>query len=191
MSSMLPMKVEGGCPLASPYTTEQKPNAWIAASAEMMHWRQMYEISYTKALEFGFDENRAKDWGTVAANLDQLARFRRIKVIRRQTDSQMEHSVNILYEEDGELIPAEIGGHIQLRKLKCYVNDRWAFQKESIGNGFCRIILMIADIDTHVFPDIPLFQRNDGSRVDLGVNGGDHYYLFSIDMNEEDLQDQF
>ena len=170
------IKVENGCPLAMP----EKPNGWVKASAIMMRWRAVFDAAK--------QTTQSDDYAQVSAWLDMYAQMRRLRVVRAITGKYNEyaqHTVSILEEVDGELETLECGGYADMGELRRSGDADWPFEKETLGDGWIRAELMITD----QFPAHEMFQRVDGSRIDLGFNDNEHYHVFSVTMHKDDLTD--
>ena len=129
------------------------------------------------------------DHAAVESHLNQLAYNGQLRIIRCFADGGRiaRHKVLILEEEDGEVVSTDIGGHASMAELKrgAHGGTDWLYAKERLGEDWVRIDVMITDC----FPDIQMFQRLNGSKVDLGFNDDEHYYLFSVAIRESDLVD--
>jgi hypothetical protein len=146
-------------------------------------YNEVYEEEYRESRQWASDEV-ARDRSKVAACLDALARRGLLKVQRYVSDSGwVRHRVYVL-NEDGEDV-AECGGRVEVYELR-RSGESWPVEKERLTDGRLRIELMITDR----LPDIEMFRRKDGSRMDLGFNDNEHYYSFSVVMDEKDLEDQ-
>ena len=171
------IKVENGCPLAMP----EKPSGWVKASATMLRWRAVFDAAKQKT--------QSDDYAQVSAWLDMYAQMRCLRVVRAITGKYNEyaqHTVSILEEVDGELETLEVGGYADMGELRRSGDVDWPFEKEELGDGWIRAELMITD----QFPMHEMFQRSDGSRVDLGFNDNDHYYTITVTMHRDDLIDE-
>jgi len=170
------IKVENGCPLAMP----EKPNGWVKASATMMRWRTVFDAAKQKT--------KSDDYAQVSAWLDMYAQMRCLRVVRAITGKYNEyaqHTVSILEEVDGELDTMECGGYAFISELRRSGDMNLMFEMETLADDWVRIELMITD----QFPAHEMFQRADGSRVDLGFNDNEHYHVFSVTMHKDDLTD--
>jgi hypothetical protein len=131
------------------------------------------------------------DHASVESHLNQLAYNGQLRIIRCFADGGRiaRHKVLILEEEDGEVVSTDIGGHASMAELKrgAHGGTDWLYTMERLGEDWVRIDVMITDC----FPDIPMFRRLNGSKVDLGFNDDEHYYLFSVAIRENDLVDMF
>lgn len=147
-------------------------------------YNEVYEAEYRESRIWASEEV-ARDCAKVAACLDALARRRLLRVQRYASESGwVRHRVYVL-NEDGEDV-VECGGRISMYDLRQNGEGNWPFAKEKLKDGRCRIDLMITDR----LPDIEMFRRKDGSRMDLGFNDNEHYYVFSLVMDERDLEDR-
>jgi hypothetical protein len=144
---------------------------------------EVYEEEYRESRQWA-NEEVSRDRAKVAACLDALARRGLLKVQRYVSASGwVRHRVYILNEEGKELV--ECGGRVEVSELR-RCKETWPLEKERLSEGRCRIELMITDR----LPDIEMFRRKDGSRMDLGFNDNEHYYSFSVVMDEKDLEDR-
>jgi hypothetical protein len=174
------MNVENGCPLVTP----EKPNGWVEASATMLRWREVFAAAYKEAEDWHLTAEQRNDYAQVTAWLDKYAQMRHLRVVRTIAGKYKEyaqHKVSIL--EDLETI--ECGGYASMSELHRCGDAYLLFEKETLGNGWIRVELMITD----QFPTHEMFQRADGSRIDLGFNDDDHYHVFAVSMHEDDLTD--
>jgi len=147
-------------------------------------YQQIYEATMEEEKSYSHTEDVRRDRAQVTAYLNVLAENGRLKVSRIFRERVWVHRVEIL-DENGDVL-AECGGHISVGELNrdSYTKSCLS-QTENIVNGFCRIDLMISDI----FPDIYVFKRDSGKNVDLGFNDYSSYYIFTVIMSEEDIQD--
>ena len=124
------------------------------------------------------------DHATVESYLNELAYNGQLRVFRSVIDGGRiaRHKVLILEEEDGEVVSMDIGGYASMAELKrgAHGGTDWLYAKERLEEDWVRIDVMITDC----FPDIQIFQRLNGSKVDLGFNDDEHYYLFSVAIRE-------
>lgn len=184
MSSTI--SIDEGCPLSSP----DCPNEWAEAAESLQRWNQVSHESTEEALSMGLTNDQAADYGYVTAWLDCKARNRRLRVERSITgkyNQWAEHRVSILEEVDGELNTIDCGGYAEMSELRRSGDENWPFEKEDLGDGWVRMDLMITDM----FPDHEIFQRSDGSRIDLGFNDNEHYYIITVTMHQDDLIENF
>lgn len=182
---MSSMNVENGCPLSMP----EKPNAWAKASATMQRLNTVFDAAKQEALGWYWTEKQAHDYAQVSAWLDVHAQTRRLRVTRTiagKYNQWAQHKVSILEEVDGELQTLECGGYAEIGELRRSGDANWPFEKEELEDGWVRLDIMITD----VFPAHEMFQRSDGSRIDLGFHGEEHYYAFTITMHKDDLIDE-
>lgn len=147
-------------------------------------YNELYDAAYRRWRTLR-KEDVARDSAQVEAYLNALAMNRRLKVERYLTEWGVlaVHAVSVLDDRGAEI--AEIGGYIEIGELRRGAGGgcNWPFEKQQLPGGRVRISLMITDM----FPDIEMFRREDGSRVDLGLNDDDHYYDFSVEIDERDL----
>ena len=165
-------------------------------SEEETRFEQVKQEEYAKILSdvdgrYITNQN-AEDNAHVAAWLDKLARRRQLRVERSliDDDEYAFHSVQILHEnENGEVVPIECGGWVEMYELhRGYMDGPgWLYKKEEVSDGWVRIKLMIGEN----FPDHPMFKRADGTRIDLGFNGDDHFFVFTVVMHQDDLIDKY
>ena len=178
------MNVENGCPLSMP----EKPNGWVKASAAMQRWREVFDAAKQEALGWHSTEKHAHDYGQVTAWLDLHAQMRRLRITRciaGKHNQWAQHKVSILEEVDGELQTLECGGYVEMSELRRSGDVIWPFEKEELDDGWVRLDIMITDM----FPVHEMFQRSDGSQIDLGFNDNEHYYAFTVTVHKDDLID--
>jgi hypothetical protein len=178
--------IDQGCPLASP----EIPNAWADAATSMQRWNQVTATATEEALAMGHSADQATDYAQVTAWLDCFARTRRLRVGRSIAglyNEYVRHIVSFLEEVDGELNAVQCGGYAEISELRRSGDANWPFEKDDVGDGWVRMDLMMTDR----FPDHEVFQRPDGSRIDLGFNDNEHYYIITVTMHQDDLIDEF
>jgi hypothetical protein len=145
---------------------------------------QASTYSWAQASEAKTDE----DYRQVEAWLDALAKNRQVKVVRCTADGGRiaRHKVLIL---DGEVISVDIGGYASMAELKrgSHGGTEWLHKVEPLADGWVRIEVMITDL----FPEHAMFQRPNGTKVDLGFNDNEHYYMFPLVICGDDLTDAF
>jgi len=165
-------------------------------SAEEIRFEQVKQAEYASHVKYVDGRYNTKesahDNAHVAAWLDKLARRRQLRVERSliDDDEYAFHSVQILHEnENGEVVPIECGGWVEMYELhRGYMDGPgWLYKKEEVSDGWVRIKLMIGEN----FPDHPMFKRADGTRIDLGFNGDDHFFVFTVVMHQDDLIDKY
>jgi hypothetical protein len=181
---MTSVNIETACPLAMP----EKPNAWTDASATMRRWSTVYAAALKEAQDWSLTVEQRNDYAQVTSWLDMYAQMRRLRVVRTiagKYNEYAQHKVSILEEVDGELNTIECGGYALMSELQRCGDANLLFEKEELGNDWVLVELMITD----QFPAHEMFQRVDGSRIDLGFNDDDHYYVFSVTMHKDDLKD--
>ena len=181
---MMSVNVENPCPLVTP----EKPNGWVEASATMLRWREVFAAAAKEAEGWHLTAEQRNDYAQVTAWLDKYAQMRRLRVVRTMAGKYKEyaqHKVSILEEVDGELDTIQCGGYAPMSELQRCGDAHLLFEKEELGDGWIRVELMITD----QFPEHEMFQRADGSRIDLGFNDDDHYHVFSVTIHEDDLTD--
>ena len=147
-------------------------------------YQQIYQETMEEEKSYSNTEDVRRDRAQVNAHLNVLAQCGRLKVRRIFRERVWAHRVEIL-DENGDVL-ADCGGHISVGELNrdSYMKSCLS-QKEIMGDGFCRIDLMITDI----FPNIYVFKRDSGENVDLGFNDYSSYYIFSVILHENDLED--
>ena len=174
--------IDQDCPLVSP----EIPNAWEQASI-VARYVEVCEARRKFALRLGRTEKQALDYGQVAAWLDKEARADRLRIWRTRTDdgSIFRHYVFLLKEKDGEPI-LEIGGWCPKAEFQ-ELHERHIRDGDEIVEGYCRVRVMITDI----FPDHTMFKRSDGTTpIDLGAHDA-HFYLFTVDIPKQNVNDHY
>lgn len=134
-----------------------------------------------EAIRWGLSDEEANDRGSVAAWLDYQAQRRCLRVERYRIQAPNDivcHRVALL--EKGEVV-AECGGW-----AFAYGKTNGYFHKEELSDEWVRVVLMITDM----FPEHTTFKRSNGKKVDLGFNGDDSFYAFSVVMHRDDLVDK-
>lgn len=155
----------------------------------MQRWREVFTAAQQEAQGWHCTDKQAHDYAQVAAWLDMFAQMRRLRITRTiagKYNEYAQHKVSILEEVDGELETLECGGYAEMGELRRSGDADWPFEKEELENGWVRLDIMITDM----FPVHEMFQRSDGSRIDLGFHGEDHYHVFSVTMHKDDLIDE-
>jgi len=180
--------IDQGCPLA----TAEIPNAWGQASAVATRYAEIFDAERKLALRHNCSELEAIDQAQVAAWLDKEARAGRLRIVRGLVDGGRiaRHRVLLLEEQDGEVVSTDIGGWCSMAELKRGLHEKytsWLYTRDEIVEGYFRVEVMITDN----FPDHEMFKRSDGSRIDLGFNDDDHFYLFTVDIPKEYLADTY
>lgn len=178
------VNIENACPLATP----EKPNGWTEASATMRRWSTVYAAALKEAQDWSLTLEQRNDYAQVTAWLDMYAQMRRLRVVRTvggKYDEYAQHKVSILEEVDGELDTMECGGYAFISELRRSGDMNLMFEMETLADDWVRVDLMITD----QFPAHEMFQRADGSRIDLGFNDDEHYHVFSVTMHKDDLTD--
>ena len=172
----------------------QQENA-TTMTEEEIRFEQVKQAEYTTQLEYVDGryntKESAEDNAHVTAWLDKLARRRQLRVERCLTDWYTAcHYISILDKnEKGEPTTIECGSEVHMSELKRgYLGGgEWLYNKQEVSEDWVRVKLMIGDN----FPDHPMFKRADGSRVDLGFNDDDHYFLFNVVIHKRDLFDNY
>jgi len=182
---MTSVNIENGCPLSTP----ENPNAWAEAAASMQRWNTVFDAAIKEAQGWSLTPEQANDYAQVTAWLDVYAQKRCLRVVRTvggKYDEYAQHKVSILEEVDGELDTMECGGYAFISELRRSGDMNLMFEMETLGDDWVRVELMITD----QFPAHEMFQRSDGSRIDLGFNDNEHYYTFTVTMHRDDLIDE-
>lgn len=184
MSSM--NSTDAGCPLAGP----ELPHSWAEAALSVQRWNKVWDEAKEEALRYNQNTDQAADYAHVTAWLDCFARTRRLRVVRAVAglyNEYVRHIVSFLEDVDGELEAIQCGGFIYMGELRRDGDAKWPFKKQDLGDGWVRVDLMI----TSDFPNHEVFQRADGSRIDLGFNDNEPYYIITVTMRQDDLIDEF
>lgn len=171
-----------------PLASDEMPHSWADAAESMLRWNQVSSIAMEEALCMGHMTDQAADYAQVTAWLDCFARTRRLRVVRTVAglfNEYVRHIVSFFQDVDGELGTVECGGYAEMSELRRSGDATWLFEKNDLGDGWVSMDLMI----TGRFPDHEVFQRPDGSRIDLGFNN-EHYYIVTVTMHQDDLIDE-
>jgi hypothetical protein len=163
---------------------------WAEAAVGMARFNQVEEAERAEALLHGCSQQQAADRGRVAAWLDSEARQRRLRVLRCTSNGgrvARHHVLLLEHTDDGEVFSVDIGGWVSMSELKrgAHGGTEWLYKAERINEEWLRVEIMITDI----FPDHEMFERSDGSRIDLGFNDNEHFYSFTVEIHQEDLVD--
>lgn len=148
-------------------------------------YQQIYDATIEEEKSYGYTEDVLRDRAQVNAHLNVLAANGRLRVRRIFRERVWVHRVEILNENRDEVLE-ECGGYISVGELNrdSYMKSCLS-QTENMGNGFYRVDLMISDL----LPDIYVFERESGLNVDLGFNDYSTYYIFTVILNEKDIED--
>lgn len=193
LTNMTDMSVESlpSTPLAvnhSPRTQNWMKNAWTIASRDAVRYKELYDFylqMYTSEQETSEIKNETRDRAQVHSWLTIFAETGRLFVKRNSRPGNWNHNISIL-DNYGNVI-ATTGGFITGIDV---LLGRWDHEfvrwTEKVDDEHSRIRLMT---ETH-FPDIPVFQRADGTRLDLGWND-DYFECFDILLHNDAIEDDF
>lgn len=170
----------------SPRSQNWLKNAWSIASRDAVRYNELYDFYLQMYIsEQNEETDEIRDRAQVHSWLTIFAETGRLFVKRNSHRGSWNHSVSIL-DGDGNVI-ATTGGFITGVDV---LLGRWDHEfvrwTEKVDDEHSRIRLMT---DTRL-PDIPVFQRADGTRVDLGWND-DYFECFDILLRNDAIEDDF
>ena len=195
LTNMTDMSVESlpSTPLAvnhSPRTENRLKNAWANASRDAVRYNELYETylnmynSYEQK-EISQISDETRDRAQAHAWLTIFAESGNLFVKRISKPGRWYHDVSIRDYEGNEIAYTRgfvTGMDVALGKWdRKYV--RWT---EKVGENKSRIRLMT---DT-ILPDLLVFQRADGTPLDLGWTD-DYFDFFDITLDDDAIEDDF
>jgi hypothetical protein len=125
------------------------------------------------------DRSQVHSWLTIFAETGRLI------VQRNSRPGRWNHNISIL-DGDGNVIASTCGFVTGVDVLLGKWDQEFVRWTQKVDDDHSRIRLMTSTI----LPDIPVFQRADGTRVDLGWND-DYFECFDVVLHNDAIEDNF